>query len=131
MNVGLGVAGVISVLLAFGHQFIGVTRVLPSLTNDRGSGSPGPASLTVAMVRVTWYIVTIFAATSGVILMMLAWTDANPKTLLLRTFAVMWIAATVMAFFALPRGLRLRNFARLPVPLFWVVIAVLCWWAST
>ena len=137
MDIGLAIAGLISVALAFGHTTIGVVWVLPHLTEERLPGTPfGPSSMTVAMVRVAWFIVTIFALASGGLLINLAWdAAADPKVLLLRWFAAMWLAATAMAFWISWRGMRslrsLRNLLRLPVPLLWVVIAVLCWKAST
>ena len=139
MDVGLAVAGLISVLLAVGHTTVGVVWVLPHLTDDKVPSSPfGPASMSIAMIRVTWFIVTIFAAASGGLLLNVAIADADPKMLMLRWFAGMWLAATVMALWIASRDARgarsprnLRNILRLPVPLLWVVIAVLCWNAST
>ncbi len=137
MDVGLAVAGVISLALAIGHTAIGVVWVLPHLTAERVPSTPfGPASMTVAMVRVTWFIVTIFALASGGLLLTLAWdAGADPKLLLLRWFAAMWLAATVMALWVARLGTstrrNLRSLLRLPVPLLWLVVAVLCWRAST
>ena len=134
MDVGLGIAGLISVALALGHHTLGVVWVLPSLTKERLPGTPfGSPSMTESMIRVTWYIVTVFALASGSLLMTLAWAeDADPKMVLLRWFAVMWLAATAMALWVSARRVRkVRSLLRLPVPLLWVVIAVLCWNAST
>ncbi len=131
MDVGLAIAALISLGLAFGHAAIGLVWVLPSLTEDRLPRTPfGPPSGTVAMIRVTWHIVTVFALTLGGLLTNLAWAPAaDPKTLLLRWFAAMWLAATAMAL-GVARH-RPRNLLRLPVPVLWLVIAVLCWQAST
>ena len=134
MDVGLLVAGLISVLLALGHTTVGVVWVLPHLTEEGLPRTPfGPSSMSVAMVRVTWFIVTIFALASGGLLINLAWdTTADPRVLLLRWFAVMWLAATAMALWiAWSRTRRFRSLLRLPVPFLWVVVAVLCWKAST
>jgi hypothetical protein len=133
MNVGLGIAGLICVVMAFGHNTIGLVWVLPSLTEERVPSTPfGPPSMTVAMLRVTWYIVTVFLLALGGLLLMLAWgADVDPKMLLLRWFAAMWFAATIMFGWVARRGLRNpRQLLRLPVPLLWVVVAVLCWLAS-
>ena len=132
MDVALAVAGGICVAMALGHTAIGVRWVLPGLTAERVPGTPfGPSSMTVAMVRVSWYIVTVFALAVGGVLLTLAWAPAaDPKVLLLRWFAAMWLAATAMAFF-LSSAPRIRNLLRLPVPLLWVVVAMLCWEAST
>ena len=134
MDVGLMLAGAISIALALGHTAVGVLWVLPHLTQERVSGTPfGPASMTVAMIRVSWFIVTIFALASGGLLITLASdSSADPEVLLLRWFAAMWLAATVMALWIAARGSRgLRGVLRLPVPVLWVVVAVLCWNAST
>jgi hypothetical protein len=134
MDIGLAIAGIISVALALGHTTVGVVWVLPHLTEERLPSTPfGSSSMTVAMVRVTWFIVTIFALASGGLLIHLAWdAAADPKMLLLRWFAAMWLAATAMALWIAWRGTgSLRNLLRLPVPLLWVVVAVLCWNSST
>ena len=134
MDVELAVAGLISVALALGHTTVGVVWVLPHLTEERLPSTPfGSSSMTLAMVRVTWFIVTIFALASGGLLITLAWdAAADPKMLTLRWFAAMWLVATVMALSIAWRGVRsIRNILRLPVPLLWVVVAVLCWRAST
>jgi hypothetical protein len=130
MNVELGIAGLISVALGLGHETLGLVWVLPGLTEERVPGTRfGPPSMTVSMVRVTWHIVTIFAMAAGGLLMTLAWSEAaDPRTLLLRWFAAMWIVAAAMAFWV--ARVRVRNLLRLPVPLLWVVIAVLLWKAS-
>ena len=130
MEVGLAIAGVISIALALGHGTIGLVWVLPGIIEKLPPTPFGPQSLTEAMIRVTWHIVTIFALASGGLLVTLAWfPDSDPRTALLRWFAAMWIAATVMAFYvARP---RLRNLMRLPVPVLWVAVAWLCWQAST
>jgi len=48
---------------------------------------------------------------------------------LLRWLAAMWLVATAMAVWVSRR--TVRHFWRLPVPLLWVVVAALCWMAST
>jgi hypothetical protein len=134
MDVGLGIAGFICVAMAFGHTAIGVRWVLPSLTEESLPSTPfGRASMTVSMVRVTWYIVTVFVLGLGGIFLSLSLAEgADPKTLVLRWFAVMWLAATGMAVsVAMRRTRNLRGLLRLPVPFLWVVVAVLCWNAAT
>jgi hypothetical protein len=134
MDVALGIAGVICVAMAFGHNAIGVIWVLPGLTEERLPSTPfGRSSMTVAMIRVTWYIVTIFVLAIGTLLLALAWApDADPKLLLLRWLAAMWLVATAMAtWVAMRRTRTLRGLLRLPVPFLWVIVAVLCWTAST
>lgn len=131
MNVGLAVAGIISVALGCGHETIGQRWILPKVTARHLPGTPfGSPTTSESMVRVTWHIVTLFAVASGGLLLTLAWAaEADPRVAVLRWFAGMWLAATAMAFYvARP---RLRTLSRLPVPLLWVVVAVLCWWAST
>lgn len=131
MDIPLLVAGLICIALAFGHQTVGVVWVLPSLTAERVPATPfGPQGMTVAMLRVTWYIVTIFVGAVGVLLLLLA-SDAtiDARTVLLRWFTFTWLAATAMALWVAREGLRNRHFFRFPVPLLWVVVAVLCWTA--
>lgn len=131
MNVALATAGLLSLLLAAGHTTVGVVWVLPHLTEERVPKTPfGPRSLTVAMIRVTWFVVTIFAlAMGGVLLTLASDGDVDAEVALLRWFAAMWLAAAAMVLWV-ARG-KLRNVARFPVPLIWVVVAVLCWVAST
>jgi hypothetical protein len=133
MDVGLVVAGVICLAMAFGHTAIGVVWILPALSEDRLPSTPfGSKSLSVSMVRVTWYVVTVFVFGVGALLITIAGApDSDAKVLVLRWLAAMWIAATAMAaWIALRRVRSLRGFLRLPVPLLWIVVAVLCWTAS-
>lgn len=129
MDVTLAAAGLFCILLAAGHTTVGVVWVLPGLDRDDLPQTPfGPRSLTMAMVRVTWFVVTLFVAGLGGLLLTLAWSDGDPKTLLLRWFAATWVAATLMSLrFAGGRG---RQVWRFPVPLVWLVVAGLLWAAS-
>lgn len=131
MDVGLVIASLICVALASGHATIGLVWVLPKLAEEGLPTTPfGPRSMTLGMLRVTWHIVTIFALALGGVLMTLASdTAVDPETVLLRWFAGMWLVATVMAFWV--TGARGRNIMRLPVPMLWVVVAVLLWAASS
>jgi len=130
MNAELTIAGLSCAALAVGHATAG-RWVLPGLTKERLPGTPfGPPSMTVGMVRFTWHIVTVVLLAFGTLLMTLAWAAAaDPKTLLLRWFAAFWLAATATAFWVARR--RLRSLLRLPVPFLFVLIAVMCWTAST
>jgi hypothetical protein len=131
MNVALVIAGLICVFMAIAHDAIGLIWVLPSLTEERLPKTPfGPRSLTLGMVRVTWHIVSVFVLAVGGLLLTLAWdADADSKMILLRWLAGMWFVATAMALWVIRRGWR--QGLRLPVPLLWVVVGVLCWVAST
>lgn len=130
MDVGLGIAGFLCLALAIGHTTVGVVWVLPGLDEATLPKTPfGPRSLTLAMVRVAWLIVTVFVVSVAGILFTLAASDADAQTLTLRWFAVMWVVATALAF-ALSGG-RGRHVWRFPVPLLWLVVAGLCWAAST
>lgn len=134
MDVGLAVAGVMCLVLGIGHTTVGVVWVLPSLTKDRLPTTPfGSGAMTESMVRVTWFIVTVFVLALGGLLLNLATAPGiDARTLMLRWFAGMWLAATAMALFISGRRLRrVRDLMRLPVPMTWVVVAVLCWVAST
>ena len=130
MNTQLLIAGLLCVGMAFAHAVIGLIWVLPHVTEERLPKTPfGPPSLTLAMVRVTWYIVTMLVLVVAVLLMTIA-SDGSfePTTLLLRVVAAMWLAAAGMAFWFVRR--HPRHLLRLPVPLLWVVVAVLCWTAT-
>jgi hypothetical protein len=131
MNVELAIAGLGCFVLAFGHTTIGLRWVLPNVAQARLSSTPfGPPSLTLSMVRFTWHVVGIMLTAFGILLTTLAFApDADPKTLLLRWFAGLWLAATAMACWNTRR--RLRSVLRFPVPLVFLVIAVMCWTAST
>ncbi len=130
MDRALGTAGLLSVALACGHEAVGFLAVLPMMTEDRLDGTRlGPASLTVAMVRVTWHLVGLFVLTAGGVLITLAVADdADARIVVLRWTAAMWVAATALALGSVRR--RPGNIVRLPVPLIWPVIAWLCWRAS-
>ena len=129
MKVELTIAGVSCAALALGHWLVG-RWVLPNLTRERMPSTPfGPPSITLGMVRFTWHIVTVVLVAFATLLMALGWAaDADPKTLLLRWFTAFWIAATARAYWVARR--RLRGLLRPPVPVFFVVIAVMCWLAS-
>jgi hypothetical protein len=131
MNVELAIAGLGCFVLAFGHTVIGLRWILPNLTKERLPSTPfGSASMTLSMIRFTWHIVSVLLLAFGILLMALASApDADPKTVLLRWFAAFWLAATALAGWNARR--RPSSLLRFPVPLVFVVIAVLCWTAST
>ena len=131
MDVALAIAGLGWFVLAFGHTTVGLRWVLPNLTRGSLPSTPfGPPSMTLGMVRFTWHIVSVLLVAFGALLMTLAWApDADAKTLLLRWFVALLLAATALACWEARR--RPRSLLRLPVPLVFVVIAVLCWTAST
>jgi len=130
MKIELTIAALGCLVLAFGHATIGLRWVLPSLTNGRVPSTPvGPPSMTVGMLRFTWHVVSGVLLTFGVILMALAWApDADPKTLLLRCLAALFLAGTAKACWDARR--RPARLLRLPVPFVFVVIAALCLTAS-
>ena len=131
MNPELAIAALGCFVLAFGHTTIGLRWVLPNLTREGLPSTPfGPPSMTLGMLRFTWHIVSITLVAFGILLMTLAWApDADPRTLLLRWFAAFLLAATALVGWQARR--RPRSLLRLPVPLVFVVIAVMCWTAST
>jgi hypothetical protein len=131
MNIDLAIAGLGWLVLAFGHTAVGVRWVLPNITETQLPSTPfGPPRFTLGMLRFTWYVVSVLLLAFGILFMTLAWaTDADPKTLVLRWFVALLLAVTALAFWEARR--RLRSVLRLPVPLVFVVIAVLSWTAST
>lgn len=131
MEAGTAIAGVISIALGIGHGALGLVWVLPKIDRDHLPDTPfGSRRTTEHLIRVTWHIVTVFAVASGGILLTLAAArTSDAETVLLRGFAAMWIVATAMAFYVTRS--RLRGITRLPVPLMWLVVALLCWQAST
>jgi hypothetical protein len=130
MKAELLVAGVSWFVLCFGHTMIGLRWVLPNLRADRLPGTPfGSPSLTLGMLRFTWNIVSVMLLGFGILFMMLAWApDADSKTLVLRWVAGVLVSATALAFWQVRR--RPRSILRFPVPLVFVVIAVMSWAAS-
>ena len=130
MDAELTIAGLTCAALAAGHTAVG-HWVLPGLAKEGLPRTPfGPPSMTVGMVRFTWHIVTVVLLAFAALLMTLAWAGAaDPRTLLLRWFAAFWLAATATAFWVARR--RPGSLLRPPLPLLFVVIAVLCWLAST
>ena len=130
MNAELTIAALTCAALAAGHATAG-RWVLPGLAKERLPGTPfGPPSVSVGMVRFTWHIVTVVLVAFAALLMTLAWAGAaDPRTLLLRWFAAFWVAATATACWVARR--RPSSLLRPPLPLFFVVIAVMCWMAST
>ena len=131
MNVELAIAALGCFVLALGHSTIGLRWVLPNLTKERLPSTPfGPPSMTLSMVRFTWHIVSILLVGFGILFVTLGWTaDAHPRTLLLRWVGAFSLAATALGCWMARR--RPRSLLRLPVPLVLLVIAVLCWTAST
>ncbi len=116
--------------MACGHMTIGLVWVLPRIDPSALPTTPfGSRWMTQSMVRVAWHVVTIFATGVGGILLVIAIDPgAEAKVVLLRAFAVMWLAAALMsAVVARPAW---RHVPRLPVPLLWVVVAALCWRAA-
>ena len=134
----MGIAGVLCIGMAIGHSVVGLLWVLPHVTREQFPNTPfGPSSMSVSMIYVMWFIVTIFAGAVGGILVTLAWApDADPRIVVLRWIAGLWAAAAAMAAVVVVRRMTavrnvLRSTARLPVPVLWVVVAVICWLAST
>jgi hypothetical protein len=130
MKVELTIAGISCAALAVGHWLVG-RWVLPSLTREQMPSTRfGSRSMTLGMVRFTWHVVTLMNVAFATLLITLAWAaDVDPETLLLRWFAAFWLAATATAFWNARR--RPSSLLRLPVPAFFLVIAVMCWIAST
>jgi hypothetical protein len=131
MDVGLLVAGIICMAMGFGHETIGVVWVLPGISKEHLPKTPfGPPSMSLSMVRVTWHIVTIFVLALGGAFITLAADDGgDAQAILLRWFAGMWLAATAMALWVIRRSIR--SSLRLPVPVLWAIVALLCWGAAT
>ncbi len=134
MDVGLAIAGALCVLLGIGHATLGLVWVLPGVDNEHLGVSPfGGRNLSSATIHASWHIVTVFAVSSGVVLSWLGWDpDGDPKTVVLRVFAGMWLMIAIVGSWAgLRRVRRLKDLLRLPVPVLFVVVAALCWSAST
>lgn len=129
MKLELGIAAVGCLILAFGHASVGL-QVLPGLRKGMTSSTWfGPPALTVGMLRFTWNLVTLMLlAFAGMFSSLAFVARADPETLLLRWFAIFWLAATALAIWNARR--RLSSLLRLPVPLVTLAIALLCWKAS-
>ncbi len=134
MDTTLGIAGTLCILLAIGHATLGLIWILPGVKQeDLGTSPFGGRGLSAATVHASWHIVTVFAASSGVVLLWLAAdTGVDPEIVVLRVFAAMWLAIAAVALWAGIRRIgRVRDLFRLPVPIVFIVVAVLCWVAST
>ena len=131
MKVELVSAGVTCLFIALGHATTAVVWVLPRIREEDMPSTPfGPPSMTAGMIRYTFHVVTVMLLGFAAILMTLGWAvDANPRTVLLRWFAALWLAATATAFWTARR--HPRYLLRLPVWLLFILVAVLCWQAST
>ena len=107
MNVELAIAALGCLVLALGHTTIGLRWVLPNLTKGSLPSTPfGSPSMTLGMVRFTWHVLSVLLTGFGILLMALAWAPgADPKTLLLRWVAVLWLAATALACWNARRGM--------------------------
>ena len=123
MRVELAIAGLSCFLLAVGHTAIGVRSVLPRLAEGNLPARP------LGMVRFTWYVVSLTQLGFGVLFVTLAAApDADPKTLLLRWFGVLWLVATGLVVWN--ARTRPRSLLRPPVAFVFVIIAAMCWTAS-
>jgi hypothetical protein len=123
MRLELAIAGLACFLLAVGHTTVGVRSVLPRLAE---ANLPARAR---AMVRFTWYVVTLNQLGFGILFVTLAAAPgADAKTLLLRWFGAMWIAATALV--AWNARHRPRSLLRPPVAFVFVLLAAMCWTAS-
>lgn len=134
MDVPLVIAGALCMLLALGHATLGIRWVLPGVDPEHLSTSPfGGRGMSASTIQASWHIVTVFAVCSGATLLWLGLdTAADPRTVVLRVFAVMWFGIALVASWAgLKRATRIRDVMRLPVPILFVVVAILCWVAST
>jgi hypothetical protein len=118
MNLELAIAALGWFVLAFGHTTIGLRRVLPNLTEERLPRTPlGPPSMMLSMVRFMWHIVSVLLTAFGILLMALAWAPhADPRTLLLRWFAALSLAAMAQTCWQARR--RPSRLLRRPAP--WV-----------
>jgi hypothetical protein len=116
MRTELAIAALCCFALAFGHAAIGLRWILPSLGEWAPPRTPfGSARLTLGMVRFTWHAFSVLLLGFGVLLVTLAWAPgADPRTLVLRWLAVLWLAATALAVWSARR--RPSSMLRFPVP---------------
>jgi hypothetical protein len=123
MTIELAIAGLGCFVLAFGHTAVGVRSVGPALAE-----LPLPARIRT-MLRFTWDVVTVFLVAVGGLLVSLAVAKhAEPRTLLLRWFAALWLVAALRASWDARR--RPSRLVRFPVALVFVLIAAMCMAAS-
>ena len=130
----MATAGLFSLLLAIGHETLGVAWILRGVTDEGMAKTPfGSERLSATAIHATWHIVTVFAGAVGIALLIMAVNEtADPKTVVLRVFAAMWLGIAIVATStAVRRVRRVRDLLRLPVPVFFVITSVLCWVAST
>lgn len=134
MDAVITAAGVLSLLLGVAHETLGVVWVLPRLSSDQFRPTPfGGARLTLAMVAATWHLITVFVFGIAAVLIVLGVSpEADATTVVLRVFGAAWITAAVVATaVALDRVRQFGNLFRFPVPIFFVIVGLLCWVASS
>lgn len=124
-DVTLLAVGIICLLVALGHAAIGVLWVLPRLDADSLPRTPlGSPRMTDAMIRVTWHVVTIFVlAVGGLLLSLYFRVSADPQSLALRWFGVMWLAVAGVAGVVLVRSAR--DLLRRPFSILWMTTMTL------
>lgn len=130
MKAELLVAGLTFFVTAVGHATVGLGWVLKDLKKQPLAGTPfGPPAMTHGMLKYTWHLVTLVLLAFGTLLTTLASVPTiDPKTLLLRWFAIVLLAAMAMMFWTARD--HLRSLLRLPVPVLMIIMAAMCWKAS-
>jgi len=126
-------AGALSLMAAGIHGAVGERLVVARLERTSLPATPwgGPA-VSHLLIRVTWHIVTLAFAASGVALATCAWTSIGPAC----SGAARLVAASFGAFFLLSVGLAavrrrdMRILARHPAPLIFAAVAILAWKGS-
>jgi len=130
MNVELAIAAVSCFVLGLEHMTVGLRWVLPNHEGAPAEHAVWSAVDALGTLRFTWHMMTVLLLAFGILFTTLAWArDADPKMVLLRWFAGLWLAATATAYWNARR--RPRDLLRLPLPFLFIVIAVMCWTAST
>jgi hypothetical protein len=124
MSAELGIAAGTCFFLAFGHTRVGLRWALPRLRDARLDGTAASR-----MLRFSWHVVTVQLVAFGCLLTTLAVDPhADARTAVLRWLAASWLFSTALVVWMNRR--HLRGFLRLPVPVFFLLIAVMCWLAS-
>jgi hypothetical protein len=127
------IAGILSLAAAAIHGGVGERLVVMRLPKEELPRTPfGGAASSMAMIRVTWHIVTLSFFAMGVTLVLCTGLSAETAC----AGAGRLVAASFLGYFVVAGAIAIRRrtaklVARHPAPLIFATVAVLAWFGST